>query len=112
MAKPYREVIMRTVFLGMILLLTHMLPAFAETAHVEQIVNNEQGVYLLIDNAWLKTDAFQVSGEDAFALIGEEWMTLQEAVECGHFEVQWKCKKCGALNMEKINTCPYCGKKR
>jgi hypothetical protein len=100
---------MKKLTFAIIFLLTHTLFGF-EDAQIESIVNNNQGVYLLINDAWLKTEGLQVLGENAFALVEGEWITLQEAVQLGDFQAAWKCSKCKRYNMDGVNTCPYCGR--
>ena len=98
---------MKTFMLGAILMLSRTLFGFDG-----QIVNNEQGVYLLIDDSWLKTEGVQFVGEDAFALVEGEWLTLEEVLELGDYQAAWRCSKCKRYNMDGVNTCPYCGKRK
>jgi hypothetical protein len=77
-----------------------------------QVVNNEQGVYLLINDTWLKTEGVQIIKEDAFALMEGEWMTLEEALTLGDYQAAWKCSNCKRYNMDGVNICPYCGKRK
>ena len=77
---------------------------------IEQVITNDEGICLLIGNSWLMTKGMQASNEGMFVLVNEEWMSIDEAVECGDFQASWKCSRCGRSSMDGINTCPYCGK--
>jgi len=79
---------------------------------IEQVITNDQGVCLLIGDSWLVTKGMQASNEGMFVLVNEAWMPIFEAVEFGDYQASWKCSKCGRYNMDGVNTCPYCGKRK
>ena len=80
---------------------------------VDQVISNEQGVFLLINDFWLCTEAFQITGLDSFVLLNGEWLSLSEAIESGTCHLSsWKCKRCERYNLEGVNACAYCGKPR
>jgi hypothetical protein len=82
-----------------------------QTPLIEQVVTNEQGVFLLVNDFWVCSKSMQASEEGTFVLVNGEWMSLLAAIENGDcIRASWKCSKCGRFNMDGVNACPYCGK--
>lgn len=80
---------------------------------MSQVISNEDGVFLLVDDFWLCTEAFQTTGIDSFVMVEGEWTSLSKAVESGEGRLRsWKCKRCQRYNLEGVSGCAYCGKPR
>ncbi len=77
--------------------------------YVDQVVSDEQGVFLLIDGCWLGTQGMQATPEGILVLENGEWIPLQEAVRCDNYYV-WKCRNCGYYNPQGVFKCRRCGK--
>ena len=83
------------------------------TLFIEQVITNDQGVFLLVNDFWVCGKGMQASEEGTFVLVNEEWMPLLAAIESGDcIRASWKCSKCRRYNLDGVNACPYCGKPR
>lgn len=88
-------------------------PNQLQSPTVSQVISNDDGVFLLVDDFWLCAEAFQTAGIDSFVMVGGQWMSLSKAVESGEGRLRsWKCKRCQRYNLEGVNGCAYCGKPR
>ncbi len=80
-----------------------------ERQHVDQVVSDEQGVFLLLDGCWLGTQGMQATPEGILVLENGEWIPLQEAIRCDNYYV-WKCRNCGYYNPQGVFKCMRCSK--
>jgi hypothetical protein len=80
-----------------------------ERQRIDQVVIDEQGVFLLIDGCWLGAEGMQATQEGILVLENGAWLPLQEAVRCDNYYV-WKCRNCGYYNPQGVSKCLRCGK--
>jgi len=71
---------------------------------IDQVVANEQGVFLLVNGCWLSSQAMQATSDEILVLENGEWIPLQEAVRCDSYHV-WKCPICGTYNPQGVSRC-------
>ncbi len=74
---------------------------------VDQIITNEQGVFLLVDGFWLGSQGMQAVPDGILVLENGEWMTLEEAVRGDNYYV-WQCRACKAWNPQGTSKCCRC----
>lgn len=82
-----------------------------ERQRIDQVITDEQGVFLLIDGCWLGSQGMQATSEGILILENGEWIPLQEAVKCDNYYV-WQCRNCKKWNSESTSRCYYCKKSR
>ena len=71
---------------------------------VEQVITNEQGVFLLIDGCWIGAQGMQATQDGIFVLENGEWISLFEAKNCNKNYV-WRCPICGTWNVQNGLPC-------
>ena len=79
----------------------------SERQRIDQVITDEQGVFLLIDGCWLGTQGMQATSEGTLVLENGAWIPLQEAVRCDNYYV-WQCRHCKYWNPQGINKCLRC----
>lgn len=80
---------------------------------IDQVITNDQGVFLLVNDFWVCGQGFQASEAGTFLLVNGEWMSLVAAIESEDcIQASWICSKCGRYSMDGVNVCPYCGKRK
>jgi hypothetical protein len=99
-----------------VLLLTMTCAAQAseiEDPVVNQIITNEEGVFLHVGDCWIESEGLIASNDGLMVLIEGNWMPLPNATfvdDCKRGS--WQCSRCDRYNLEGVEACAYCGKKR
>lgn len=82
-----------------------------ERQRIEQIITDDEGVYVLIDGFWLGSQGIQATPEEILVLEDGEWIPLQEAIRSDNYYV-WQCRKCRAWHSEARSSCYRCSTAR
>jgi hypothetical protein len=84
-----------------------------EKLFVDQVISDQQGVFLRVGDVWIVTEGLQATSEGMLVLIYGDWMTVEDAMkipECRRGT--WECSRCHFINYEGISVCGVCGKPR
>lgn len=80
---------------------------------VDQVITNQQGVFLRIGDYWIVTEGLQATPAGMLVLIYGNWMSVEEALEIPECRRgTWECSRCHFINYEGISACGVCGKPR
>ncbi len=75
-----------------------------DNQHIDKIITNEQGVFLLIDGCWIGTQGVHVTQDGMFVLENGEWISLFEARGRSNNYV-WQCPICKTWNVQNGQPC-------
>lgn len=64
---------------------------------IEQMITNEQGVFLFVDGLWFGAEELQATAEGILVLQDGEWKSLAEVA--GNNNYVWICPICGHTNV-------------
>lgn len=78
---------------------------------IEQMITNEQGVFLLVDGLWFGADALQATRDGILVLKDGTWRSLGDCFNCDSYKT-WKCRHCKTYNGEGAKNCSGCKKPR
>lgn len=80
---------------------------------VDQVITNQQGVFLRVGDCWIVIEGLQATPEGMLVLIYGGSMTVEEALEIPECRMgTWECSRCHFINYEGISACGVCGKPR
>ncbi len=79
----------------------------SESQTMDRIITHENGVVILLDNAWVQVDAVQATVDGILVLHNGDWMPLPQLGKCNP-NYSWQCKNCKAWNASCSGTCYNC----
>jgi len=70
---------------------------------VDCVTMNEEGVFLKINDSWIRVDAMKSSQEGVSVLDNGNWVSLSDFMSSNYFI--WTCQICGTNNPQGVSRC-------
>lgn len=75
-----------------------------QTVHIDKIVSNEEGVFLFVQDKWIRVESMQATPGNILILNNSLWTPLASIIECDNYYT-WKCPICGWTNPQGVSRC-------